>query len=188
MASYLFQGNPDRFDIDGYLQAAIDQDREISWSVKQHKNSIQPGDTVYLWRAAGKDRNESGVIAQAVCVSQVDLTAPDSFAQSYWKDPPNTESRVKLELQSLNLKHKKIIKKEWIEEDPQLKDLSILKQAQGTNFVITKSESSRLDDLSYKELELIGREVRALPSYGLSTNLKASLFPSCLAHPLPIPL
>ena len=60
MVSYLFQGNPDRFDIDGYLQAAVDQDRDISWSVKQHKNIIQPGDTVFLWRAAGRDKNDSG--------------------------------------------------------------------------------------------------------------------------------
>ena len=46
MAAWLFQGNPDRFDVDAYLRA----DRHVYWTVARHENDIAVGDRVFLWR------------------------------------------------------------------------------------------------------------------------------------------
>lgn len=54
MRNWLFQGNPDYFAIDKYLNAS----KVIFWSVRQESfaREMQIGDRVFLWRAAGKER------------------------------------------------------------------------------------------------------------------------------------
>jgi len=48
MRAWLFQANPDKFDLDGYL---ADQDA-ITWGIrqKQYVSEIVPGDNVFIWR------------------------------------------------------------------------------------------------------------------------------------------
>lgn len=64
MTSWIFQGNPSIFDIDGYLHSTPGA---ITWLAKQNATEIAVGDTVYLWRSQGKASAErrSGVIASA---------------------------------------------------------------------------------------------------------------------------
>jgi hypothetical protein len=52
--TWIFQGNPDQFDIDTHLRRA----RRITWTVGQVHlaASMKPGDRVFLWRAGGKRR------------------------------------------------------------------------------------------------------------------------------------
>jgi len=50
-AAWLFQGNPDKFDVDGYLASRT----EFCWTVNQHRQRIKAGDRVYIWRS-GKMR------------------------------------------------------------------------------------------------------------------------------------
>jgi hypothetical protein len=47
MSNWLFQGNPDYFAIDTYLNASS----EILWSVrrKSFAQNMQVGDSVFLW-------------------------------------------------------------------------------------------------------------------------------------------
>lgn len=48
---WIFQGNPDRFDVDAYLAGGADR---ITWQVSKYADKIHIGDLAYLWRAAGK--------------------------------------------------------------------------------------------------------------------------------------
>lgn len=50
MATCIFQGNPDRFNVDRYVST----NNNIYWTVKHktHQEQLKIGDTVYIWRAA----------------------------------------------------------------------------------------------------------------------------------------
>jgi hypothetical protein len=61
MATWIFQGKPNTFDIDGYLEQC---DSSVTWSVRQHAKDIAVGDTVFLWRSEG-DGKQRG--AGAMC-------------------------------------------------------------------------------------------------------------------------
>ncbi len=61
--TWIFQGNPDAFDIDGYLAAGLDR---ITWGMRQRSAEVRVGDRVYIWRAAGAQKADSGIIASGV--------------------------------------------------------------------------------------------------------------------------
>ena len=56
MRHWIFQGNPDVFDINTY----VENNDDLVWSVKQkhYTELIRPGDDVFLWRAAGKSKQD----------------------------------------------------------------------------------------------------------------------------------
>jgi hypothetical protein len=62
--TWIFQGNPDRFDIDGFLKQNVGQ---LSWLVSRYKDDIGIGDTVYLWRSGG----DAGIVGEAEVMSCV---------------------------------------------------------------------------------------------------------------------
>ena len=58
MRTWIFQGNPDLFDIDGYL--AIHPTRFV-WLVTRYADEMLSGDRVFIYRTGA----EAGVIAEA---------------------------------------------------------------------------------------------------------------------------
>ena len=59
---WIFQGNPEHFDIDTYLR-----DRSnITWSVRQHKDSVHTDDRVLIWRSGA----EAGIVAECLVTSE----------------------------------------------------------------------------------------------------------------------
>ena len=66
MSYFIFQGNPDIFDIDTYIS---DND-EIQWQVRQHIKDVHVGDVVFIWRASGKKKAVSGVVTEVVRVCE----------------------------------------------------------------------------------------------------------------------
>ena len=58
--SWIFQANPKLYNID----AALASLREMSWLVKRHKESINPGDEVFLWKSG----SEGGILAERQCL------------------------------------------------------------------------------------------------------------------------
>lgn len=67
MKPWIFQGNPDIFDLDGYISHTA----EILWTLRQKHfaDQIKPGDEVFLWRAAGSKSGLSGIIASTTVIS-----------------------------------------------------------------------------------------------------------------------
>jgi hypothetical protein len=51
MPNWIFQGNPDKFDVDDYLKKT----NQVYWSVtgKGHQKAVSIGDPVFIWRAQG---------------------------------------------------------------------------------------------------------------------------------------
>lgn len=62
MRTWLFQGNPDTFDLDGYLA----DHSTVTWAVRQESlaSEMREGDRVYFWRVAGGGKRPSGSWAQ----------------------------------------------------------------------------------------------------------------------------
>lgn len=144
---WIFQGNPDLFDIDAYLRAGLE---EISWSVKQHRKEIKPGDLVYVWKAAGqRTRGVSGVVASAV-VTSLPYEGPDHEASlPFWKRPEDAavvEGRVWLRVERVATS-REVIKRSWLQDDPVCQGVSILANPRGTNFRVTEQEAARLAQL-----------------------------------------
>lgn len=148
MAAFIFQGNPDRFDVDGYLADAERTGSPILWAVSQHEADIQIGDTAYIWRAAGSvTKAISGVVAEGRILSE---PHPVSISREYWKnaeDAAKDKPRVEIDLSKVMLGSKEVIKREWMKDDPVLRSLTILRMAQSTNYQLTQEQHDRLDRL-----------------------------------------
>jgi hypothetical protein len=83
LRTWIFQGNPETFDIDGYLSEAVG---EIIWRVARYADQIGIGDTVYIWKSQGGDKENAGIIAECEVVEQPRSQLEDPIALPFWKD------------------------------------------------------------------------------------------------------
>jgi predicted HNH restriction endonuclease len=88
-------------------------------------------------------------VAETLVVSEPTRQQDDASSMQFWKakDEAVTEAvRTRLQLVRVASNREKI-KREWLREDPVLKDLPILKMANATNYELTEEQSSRLNSL-----------------------------------------
>jgi hypothetical protein len=158
MSSWLFQGNPDVFDIDAYLK----NNEEVLWSVRQKHLApkMDPNDTVFLWRAAGSKSAVSGVVARATLMELPAVQPDDAAAMGLWVEQPSDkpELRVRLRLSQVCLGAKEVVRRDWIENDPILHDLQIFKMANATNYELPPRHAQRLAQLVENTGRTWGRE------------------------------
>src|SRR5687768_10739341 len=123
MASWLFQGNPDLFDIDRYFEGR----REVLWTVRQPHLAphMHPGDPVFFWRAAGDEKGDRGVIAAGALLEVPRDQDDDPEAVPFWKGKTQNGSalRVRIELSRVCNRKKGMVRIEWLKDDPVLSDL-----------------------------------------------------------------
>ena len=82
MRTWIFQGNPDRYDIDAYLAA---RPAELLWLVTRYEFDISVGDRVYLWRNQGAAGAVAGVIAEGIITAPPTLRVQDAESVRYWR-------------------------------------------------------------------------------------------------------
>jgi len=146
MAAWIFQGNPDTFDVDGYLEQC---NSSVLWLVRQHAKDITVGDTVFLWRSEGDGKQPGGVIAELEVVEPVRVQADDPASLKFWKGESGTATgtastaRVRLKLIRLASK-REVLKREWLKDDAVLRSLAILKMSQNTNYGVRPEQLPRL--------------------------------------------
>ena len=148
MATWIFQATPNDFDINGYLAASTG---DFWFLVTRYKDQIALGDTVYIWRAIGRqgDRDKAGIIASAQVIGPVEVRDADVHSRRFWIDPAKATipaARVPLRLTRL-ANQKEMLRREWMEKDSVLGSLGILKFRSGTNFPVTAQESVRISRL-----------------------------------------
>lgn len=147
MATWIFQGNPDRFDMDGYVAAGLPQ---ICWTLKRYADQIAVGDEVYLWRSAGSGRGKEGAEAGIFALARVssepwegqDQDEAHPFSRSTG-DAASVETRVWLVVEKVADK-KGVIRRDWLAEDPICGELLIIKQPAGTNYPVSAEQAGRL--------------------------------------------
>jgi predicted HNH restriction endonuclease len=142
IAAWVFQGNPDRFDVDGYLAAHSD----VCWRAVQHRDAMKPGQTVYLWRNAGDSKRVAGVVAVGILTDTPTLRPDDPEARRFWVDPNGADEpayRVAIRIVD-RATAKGVIKADWLADDPVCSDLPNLRMHQPTNHPLGAAHAERL--------------------------------------------
>ena len=82
MRTWIFQGNPDTFDIQGYLNVVVD---DLKWTVSTNANEIKRGDRVYIWEAQGSGKGNAGIVAECEVLEEPRLQIDDPRSTPFWK-------------------------------------------------------------------------------------------------------
>ncbi|HBB7077759.1 HNH endonuclease [Legionella pneumophila serogroup 1] len=88
--SWLFQANPQCFDINQYLINCSNHDNYIYFQINQHKQDIKVGDTAFIWRTkSGSKNNPRGIIAFGV-IEEINprnkVIYSKALAENLWRD------------------------------------------------------------------------------------------------------
>ncbi|MCT4373258.1 EVE domain-containing protein [Yangia mangrovi] len=146
MATWIFQCNPDIFDVDKLLNEGVSV---FLFAAKQNAKRMQDGDRFYLWRSQGKGKSVAGVVAKGVLLDRPKVREDDSAGRKYWRDPKNATaqtSRVSVRIDEVANK-KGVLQRAWMLDDPILSDLLILKMASGSNYLLEEPHLGRIDSL-----------------------------------------
>ena len=137
--SWIFQANPKYYDIEGALTSLT----EMAWEVKQYKEKIHKGDTVYVWQGGPK----AGILAVAEILSEPKKMSMYESEKDFIKlSEKFTEDATRVPIH-IDIVMKKPIYKGSLINHPILSDLSILKAPQGTNFRLTVEQADSLKKL-----------------------------------------
>jgi hypothetical protein len=144
MQAWIFQGNPDEFDLDAYLATGPIQ---FSWLVTRYGNELKIGDRVYIWRTQGKQKAIAGIIAEAEIVTPVALLPESVDAAPFWRADASGAAKV-LPRAVLRLVRvatpRQVIRRDWCAEDPVLRTLPNLKMGASTNYPLVQAQVDRV--------------------------------------------
>lgn len=134
-STWLFQANPDRYDI---LNALSDPEvQRYHWQVNQHIKKIKKGDIALIWMS-GK---EGGIyaVAEILCAPAIMREYPAE--EKYWvSDEDKGVECLRVELVNKIVLMNTPIYRDELKAMEELKNLSILRIAQGTNFPVSAAE------------------------------------------------
>ena len=129
--TWIFQGNPDQFDLDAYLGTSPTQ---LPWLVTRYAQRIAVGDQVFIWRTQGSAQKDAGIIAEATVVAPAMPRPESADAVVFWRGNAEQAMQV-LPRALLRLNRvagtKEVLRREWLAQDPVLGDLPNLKQGSG---------------------------------------------------------
>jgi MoxR-like ATPase len=137
--AWIFQANPKFFDLRGALREL----REDTFEVNQHKGEVNDGDRVYLWESG----SEGGVVGLADIVEKPTVRLESQGSLRFRRQPEKFEGEKLRGLMRIATVVDPMISRQEVQQHPELINLSILKQAQGTNFAVTRREAEVLEDL-----------------------------------------
>lgn len=147
MPYWIFQGTPDKFDVDAYLKSSQD----IYWSVTRFHHDLRIGDGVFIWRSAGKAKGVAGIVAKGivatVCTPKENVEDPERLGEFLWTEPSGelSDVQVGIHLDEIRLSPEEgMLTRAQLELDEFLSKLAIVTVRQGTNFKVNASEWERL--------------------------------------------
>lgn len=146
-AVWIFQANPDRYDI---LNALSDEKigNSIHWLVNQHKGEIRQGHIGLLWMS-GKD---SGIYAVTQITSDPQLMEEYPEEKKYWLgDEKGAGRRLRVSMNVVKRLTNAPLFRKTIKEFKGLEGLSILKNSQGTNFPVSNKEWEKISEQINKQ-------------------------------------
>lgn len=147
MRTWIFQGSPDDFDIDGYLSS---RPPKLFWLVTRYASEVTVGDRVYFWRNQGKLNAIPGIIAEGIVTAAPELRGEDPEAVRFWRndEPRATAPQVRAVMRLIKVATaREVIRRDWCVEDPVLRDLPNLKMGAATNYPIPTDQALRLSAL-----------------------------------------
>jgi len=160
MTTYIFQGNPDLFDIEGYL--ALRRER-INWLVNQSFREIDTGDQVFIWKARGTGRyGPAGILAECLVDSKVLEIPEDEFAIPFWREEQDHNApRRRVWLMVIRVAESgRILNRDTIRIAPGLAHVGPIAYANATNFKLTEEAGRQLIKL-WRAFSNVGSEAQA---------------------------
>jgi hypothetical protein len=154
MNTWIFQGNPDKFNIDEYLRRT----KDIYWSVTlpKYQNEIKIGDIVYIWRAKGSNNAISGIVAFGVvneeCKPREEVKNKLALYDELWIEDYSEASQTKagIKLKEIRLSPDNgMITSEIFEQDPILAQSQLIKTRVGSNFLLNETQSLLVEQYWY---------------------------------------
>jgi 5-methylcytosine-specific restriction endonuclease McrA len=147
MNTWIFQGNPDEYDIDAYLAS---RPAEVVWLVTRYTDEIAHGDRVYLWRNQGQHKSVAGIIAEAVVTAPSALRDEDADGVRFWRTqgPRAIAPQMRAGMRLLKVATaREVIRRDWCKDDPILRHLANIRMQAGTNYPVTPEQARRLSAL-----------------------------------------
>jgi hypothetical protein len=138
-SAWIFQANPALYDLQGALQKLTD----LPWLVKQHRDAIKRGDTVYLWEGGA----DAGIVAIATVTGEPAMRRQNPEEADFNREPTKfagDQLRVSLHIERVLQTR---VRRIDLREHPVLKNMTILKAPQGTNFALSVDEFQALNSL-----------------------------------------
>jgi len=139
LPAWIFQANPARYEI---LKTLARYSVEL-WNLRQHAQAVRPGDRVYIW-VAGDD---AGIYAVGTVLTPPQVMPDSTTGISHWTDPREGRrlvARVQVRYDRLLLNRPLL--KQYLQADPILRDLTILRSPRGTNFAVTAEQAQALNE------------------------------------------
>jgi len=139
---WIFQGNPNRYDV---LNSLSDKEigNRIHWLVNQNRKNIKKGHLGLIWMSG----SESGIYAVTRIESDPTLMTEFEGEHKYWIDSSEKTEAIRVEMVVIKRMINKPLFKKDIKDIDGLKNLSIIKQYQGTNFPVKNSEWRIISEL-----------------------------------------
>lgn len=137
--TWIFQANPEIFDI----RAALRQLTRTTWLVTRFKDEMRLGDRVYIWESGP----EGGVVGVA------EIAELPAIGLALEEEKPFTKEAEKFSGEHLRATLKVLrrvdptVTRGDLQARPELKDLSIFRLANATNFRVTEDEARVLDKI-----------------------------------------
>ena len=149
MTTWIFQGNPNFFDITGYLRARSN----IVWEARQKRELMAAGDIVYMWRADGGKPGTGGVIARGTIITAPQLI-DDIDAEEFYPPAHKAKAhiqtwRVKIHIDSLHL-NEPALPRVKARNDSVLSEMLILKVSVMTNYLLNPGEANRVGEFYHQ--------------------------------------
>ncbi len=163
--AWIFQANPDQWDLAGALAELT----EFTWRVKQHRDEIHAGDTVYLWEAGDR----AGIVAIATVLTEPAVLADDEEERRFDRGGLSTDPQLRVRLRVERALPERISRQQ-LTAHPILKDLQVLAMPRGTNFLVTLEQAAAL-----RALVTDRRTPRVVK---IAPGENARLWPECLAE------
>ena len=144
--TWIFQGNP-IYEQDFDFNKDLIKGNSISWNIKKkyHVDKIKLNDEVYIWRSDGNEKGSGGIVAYGTIIG-----SPYKSNDTYAVDIRIEEVRL--------TEDEHMMKRIDIKEDIILSDLLIIKQPNGTNYILKEYEANYIKNIwngnnSYRTIE-----------------------------------
>ena len=130
VSHWIFQGNPDYFDIEQYVRTRS----SIVWQARQHSGEISVGDKVILWRSG----TNAGAIAECLVEAAPSTSIADDALDLYLKPPGPDDVVPRCRLKVLQQFVDQPIPRAAVKSA--LPNSNIIRQPAATNFPLSENE------------------------------------------------
>ena len=135
---WLFQGNPNYYKV---IEAIRDFE-QLPWTVTRYAKEMQLGEGVLIWMSGAS----AGIYAIATIVSPPEVI-PNPPDIGYWLDQGKLGKKPCAKIRFTQKLLDRPLLRADLKQDPVLKDLTVIKQPNSTNFKVTEEQWQRVFEL-----------------------------------------